>query len=115
MNNAQVTAFEAMREEIGESISVAVNLNASFDAEAVRGETSPDSQSTDHPGLQATSQTVDFLVLSADVPDDYAPAVGDVIKDANGDRYILTAQGDNRVWRWSDSYKKIMRIHTKPE
>ncbi|MCE9530357.1 MAG: hypothetical protein K8T89_04380 [Planctomycetes bacterium] len=61
----------------------------------------------------------DFLIHAADlVLDGHAvlPERGDLIRETNGIQtfeYELMAAGNEPPWRWSDSYRKLLRIHAK--
>jgi hypothetical protein len=83
---------------------------------ALKGASSSGDIDTDMPGYTITYQGVDWLIDSAELDSDYVPAVGDVIEDARGKKYIVTAgEDDNRTWRWSSQSEIVMRIHSKPE
>ncbi len=61
----------------------------------------------------------DFLIHAADLVLGSAtvlPERGDVIREMVGDRtlvYEVMAPGKEPPWRWSDVYRKVLRIHTK--
>jgi hypothetical protein len=61
----------------------------------------------------------DFLVQAADLVLTGAAALperGDVIRETVGAKtyvYEVMAPGKQPAWRWSDPYRKLLRIHTK--
>lgn len=61
----------------------------------------------------------DFLVHAADLVLGAAtvlPERGDVIRETQGEKtfvYEVMAPGKEPAWRWSDVYRKVLRIHTK--
>jgi hypothetical protein len=57
--------------------------------------------------------TADELVLRGNA---VLPARGDTIREADGDSvhiYEVMAPGGEPCWRWSDGYRRALRIHTK--
>ncbi len=89
----------------------------SVDVEASIGTTRFDVD-TEGVGVQ-TVQSRDFLIFTADlvlggsiVP----PARGDQIRETVGDEtfvYEVMAPGQEPPWRYSDDFRKTLRIHTK--
>ncbi|MBM3983780.1 MAG: hypothetical protein FJ304_26640 [Planctomycetes bacterium] len=59
----------------------------------------------------------DFLIHVADLGAVIVlPERGDTIREAQGDKtfvYEVMAPGKEPAWRWSDVYRKVLRIHTK--
>lgn len=61
----------------------------------------------------------DFLIPAADLvlgTGAVLPERGDVIREAQGGQtfvYEVMAPGKEPAWRWSDVYRKVLRIHTK--
>lgn len=60
----------------------------------------------------------DFLIHAADLVLNSSvtlPEPGDQIRETEGTTriYEVLAPGDEPVWRWSDPYHKVLRIHTK--
>jgi hypothetical protein len=61
----------------------------------------------------------DFLIHAADLVLGTATALperGDTIRETQGDKtlvYEVMAPGKEPAWRWSDVYRKVLRIHTK--
>ena len=61
----------------------------------------------------------DYLILAADLVlsgNPILPQRGDQIRETQGDRtfvYEVNSPGDEPCWRWSDSYRQTLRIHTK--
>jgi hypothetical protein len=70
-------------------------------------------------GVVESFESRDFLILAADlmlggVP--VAPQRGDRITETQGDQtfvYEVMGPGQELCWRWSDPYRRAMRIHTK--
>ena len=65
---------------------------------------------TDEGGMFVRTQTRDFLIGRANL--DREPAAGDTIA-YDGRAYEVMAPGGEPVWRWSDPYHQVYRIHTK--
>jgi hypothetical protein len=61
----------------------------------------------------------DFLIHAADLVLGGTPALperGDLIRETVGTTtfvYEVMAPGKEPAWRWSDVYRKVLRIHTK--
>jgi hypothetical protein len=61
----------------------------------------------------------DFLIPAGDLVlsgGAVLPERGDVIREAQGGQafvYEVMAPGKEPAWRWSDVYRKVLRIHTK--
>ena len=61
----------------------------------------------------------DFLIHAADLVLDGEPSLperGDLIRETQGTRtfvYEVMAPGKEPPWRWSDVFRKVLRIHTK--
>jgi hypothetical protein len=61
----------------------------------------------------------DFLIHAADLVlagNPTLPERGDVIRETQGGRtfvYEVMAPGKEPAWRWSDVFRKVLRIHTK--
>ena len=61
----------------------------------------------------------DFLIQANDLVlggNAVLPERGDVIRETHGGRtfvYEVMAPGKEPVWRWSDVFRKVLRIHTK--
>jgi hypothetical protein len=61
----------------------------------------------------------DFLIHAADLVLGGSPALperGDLIRETQGAKtfvYEVMAPGKEPPWRWSDVYRKLLRIHTK--
>jgi hypothetical protein len=67
-------------------------------------------EGADDYGAQVSAQAWDFLILDVDL--NLKPVAGDVIVYA-GRRYEVMAFGEEGCWRWSDSERTTLRIHTK--
>ncbi len=67
-------------------------------------------RATDESGVWTRYELRDFIVAASQLG--LEPKVGDEI-EWNGARYEVLAQAGEPAWRWSDSYKTAMRIHTK--
>jgi hypothetical protein len=69
-------------------------------------------------GVLVRHESRDFLVLAADLVLGDAPELpkrGDRIKETQGETvfvYEVTAPGKEPCWRYSDPYRKTLRIHT---
>jgi hypothetical protein len=70
-------------------------------------------------GVAESFESRDFIVTAADlVLDDelVTPERGDRISETQGGQtfvYEVMGPGQEPCWRWSDQYRKAMRIHTK--
>jgi len=69
-------------------------------------------------GVLVRHESRDFLILAADLSIDGAailPQRGDRIRQTQGQRvfvYEVMAPGREPCWRWSDPFRKTLRIHT---
>ena len=61
-------------------------------------------------GLRIKVSAMDFLITADDLG--LEPEAGDVIA-AEGRRFEVMDLGDEGSWRFSDPYRKTLRIHTK--
>ena len=70
-------------------------------------------------GIVEKTESRDFLVLTADLVLDgqaVLPQRGDRIRETCGQQvlvYEVMAPGQEPAWRFSDPYRKTLRIHTK--
>jgi hypothetical protein len=70
-------------------------------------------------GVLVRHESRDFLVLAADLVFDGTPMLperGDRIRETQAGQvftYEVTAPGKEPCWRYSDAYRKTLRIHTK--
>jgi hypothetical protein len=70
-------------------------------------------------GVLVRHESRDFLVLAADLAVDgqsFLPQRGDQIRETQSGQvfvYEVTAPGKEPCWRYSDAYRKTLRIHTK--
>ncbi|MCR4415293.1 MAG: hypothetical protein NUV77_23015 [Thermoguttaceae bacterium] len=70
-------------------------------------------------GVVERTESRDFLVRAGDLVLDGAatlPQRGDRVREAAGDKvqvYEVMAPGQEPCWRYSDPYRKTLRIHTK--
>jgi len=70
-------------------------------------------------GVLARHESRDFLVLAAELMlegQTVLPERGDRIRETQGRQvfvYEVTAPGKEPCWRYSDPYRKTLRIHTK--
>ena len=93
-----------------------------------RGETSVEVQATigkwtfeidDGTGILERIDSRDFLILTAELVlggEATLPQRGDRIKETQGEKvyvYEVLAPGREDCWRYSDPYRKTLRIHTK--
>jgi len=73
----------------------------------------------DESGFEQRYDARDFLIRSSDLVLDGKPALperGDRIRDADGATvyvYEVMAPGQEPVYRYSDPYRKTLRVHTK--
>jgi hypothetical protein len=76
-------------------------------------------EQVDEHGVVQRLQSRDFLVRTADLALAGAPTLpkaGDRIRETVGAQafvYEVMAPGNEPPWRYSDSYRKALRIHTK--
>ena len=69
-------------------------------------------------GVLVRHESRDFLILAADLvldAEQMLPERGDRIRETQGDTtfvYEVTAPGKEPAWRYSDPYRKTLRIHT---
>ena len=76
-------------------------------------------EQADEYGVIHRTESRDFLVLTADLVLDGSPTLpkaGDRIREADGDQvfvYEVLAPGGEPPWRYSDPYRRTLRIHTK--
>lgn len=85
-----------------------------WDVYGVRGSTVSDFE--DVGGLTSTVQTVDWLVKSSELEIDgffHWPAVGDTIEAAGKVYQVQPLESGQEPWRWVDSGRILVRIHTK--
>jgi len=91
----------------GSSVEVAATLGATTFEQA------------DAFGIVQKIESRDFLIRTSDLVLDGAltlPKAGDRIRDTNGDQvfvYEVMAPGNEPPFRFSDPYRKALRIHTK--
>jgi len=70
-------------------------------------------------GVLVRHESRDFLVLAADLilgDGPTTPERGDRIRETQGSQvfvYEVTAPGKEPCWRYSDPFRKTLRIHTK--
>ena len=70
-------------------------------------------------GLFERTESRDYLVSAAELQlqgNPVLPSRGDTIRETDGDSvhiYEVMAPGNEPAWRWSDAYRKTLRIHTK--
>ncbi len=76
-------------------------------------------EQADEYGVVHRTESRDFLVLAADLVLDgkaTLPQAGDRIHEAVGEQlfiYEVMAPGSEPPWRYSDLYRRTLRIHTK--
>ena len=74
---------------------------------------------TDSDGLFHRDMSRDFLIVLAQWPSVLGePERGDIIEELNIEMtvthvYQVASPGSEPVWRWSDDYRRVYRIHTK--
>ena len=70
-------------------------------------------------GVLVRYESRDFLILAADLVLDAMPALpqrGDRIRETQGGTtfvYEVTAPGKEPCWRFSDAWRKTLRVHSK--
>jgi hypothetical protein len=70
-------------------------------------------------GLFERHESRDYLVSAANLvlgSQEVLPERGDVIRETDGAvayEYEVMAPGNEPCWRWSDDYRRTLRIHTK--
>jgi hypothetical protein len=70
-------------------------------------------------GVQMEWTDRDFLIQAADLVLGGVPTLpqrGDQIRETQGGKtfvYEVMAPGQEPEWRWSDGFRKVLRIHTK--
>lgn len=73
----------------------------------------------DGTGLIVKTESRDYLIRAADLVLAGSVAVpqrGDRIREVAGDQvliYEVLSPGNEPEWRWSDPYRKTLRVHTK--
>ena len=76
-------------------------------------------EQADEFGIVTKTESRDYLIRTADLVLDGQPTLpkrGDQIREADGDTtfvYEVLSPGDESVFRYSDPYRKALRIHTK--
>jgi len=76
-------------------------------------------EQADEYGIVQKTETRDFLIRTADLVLDAQitlPKRGDLIREAEGTTtfvYEVLSPGDEPIFRYSDPYRKTLRIHTK--
>ena len=91
--------------------------NNGVDVQATVGKTVFDIQN--EYGLIEKTETRDYLILADDLVLDgvaILPKRGDRVQEEAGDTiyiYEVMAPGNEPEWRYSDAYRKTLRIHTK--
>lgn len=102
--------------------------HAAFTVQYVRGSRSVEMPATvgkttfevdDGYGVLVRHESRDFLILAADLEMDgqsILPERGDRIRETQGTAvfiYEVSAPGKEPCWRYSDAFRKTVRIHTK--
>jgi hypothetical protein len=70
-------------------------------------------------GLTERVEARDYLILGSSLAlngEAFLPQAGDRIREISGDQafiYEVMAPGGEPCWRWSDPYRRTLRIHTK--
>ena len=73
-------------------------------------------EASDDEGVVQEWESRDFLILTADLADFGLPQPGDRIAETDGQQtlvYEVMALPSQTPWRYSDPYRKTLRIHTK--
>jgi hypothetical protein len=109
--------LEDQRTRHAASTSQYVRGSRSVDLLATVGKTTFDVD--DGYGVLVRYESRDFLILAADLVLDGLPLIpqrGDRIQETQGGTtfiYEVTAPGKEPCWRYSDPYRKTLRIHSK--
>jgi len=69
-------------------------------------------EQTDASGVVLESRVWDFLIAASELTATGEPRSGDQII-ADGQKYELLHVGDDGVWRFSDPFRQVYRIHTR--
>lgn len=114
-SDALAAGFAAIETVAAETVSYFRGSNYELsDISAVRGQSEFEEVAIDE--SRVLVRTVDFLIrkeLLVDGSDNvFEPSRGDYIITADGEEYEVIAGGSNHSWRWSDSRKTHLRIHT---
>ena len=70
-------------------------------------------------GAMLRTESRDYLITAADLVlggSAVLPQRGDRIRETQGTQvfvYEVASPGDEPLWRWSDPYRRTLRIHTK--
>ena len=73
-------------------------------------------EAADDDGLIQKWESRDYLILTEDLAAFGLPRAGDRITEAAGDEmfvYEVMPMPGEPAWRWSDPYRRTLRIHTK--
>lgn len=76
-------------------------------------------EQADEAGLIHRTESRDFLIRAADLDlgaGPIQPKAGDQVREQVGTQvlvYEVNAPGGQPPWRYSDPYRKVMRVHTK--
>lgn len=87
--------------------------NSSVTVTAAPGRTDFESYGPD--GELVSSRSTDWIMAAADLVLDgvaTVPRRGDVVVDATGNEFIVLPVNGERVYRYSDATRKILRVHT---
>jgi hypothetical protein len=76
-------------------------------------------EQADEAGLIHRTESRDYLIRAADLDlgaGPIQPRAGDQVREVQGSQvlvYEVNAPGSEPPWRYSDPYRRVMRVHTK--
>lgn len=76
-------------------------------------------EQADDAGLIHRTESRDYLIRTADLDlgaGPIQPRAGDQVRETQGEQvlvYEVNAPGGQPPWRYSDPYRRVMRVHTK--
>ncbi len=109
--------LEAKRTQYAAGVVCYVRGGQSADVSATVGNTT--FEVDDGYGVLVRHESRDYLVLAADLKFAETPTLpqrGDLVRETQGGTvfvYEVTAPGNEPCWRYSDPYRKTLRIHSK--
>ncbi len=116
MSDLMKTGLDWLGDQMKSHVSQSVTYSRGGDSvvvDATIGRT--EFEVLDSVGMMRREIRRDFLIQAADL--DFGsgvilPESGDIVTDAGRD-YEVCPTGPEPAWRWSDAYRKVLRIHTK--
>ena len=111
MRNAIIGAVTALKSVAGVAVTYERGTG-SVSVTAVPGRTEYETTDVQGYGIMAVSR--DFLIRCSELvidSEEITPEAGDTITEGTGTYEVSDAGGE--VWRYSDPYRTVYRIHTK--